>query len=164
MSTEHRTVTLLFPATDETRTFAKQSAPLTRVVFAPGDSIRDQDGTELEVQSVLENQGLLIYVGTAIDGKPTEIHESQLDSSVQLNRPTERLFNGQIDSGKWLEIRYQTLLHLNRLAHSDLRGLSGCRTSLIPTNSISPTKSPTVLLQGCFWPMRSDWGKPLKRV
>ena len=103
------------------------------------------------MQSVLENEGLLTYVGTAPDGKPVEIHESQLDSTVQLNRPTERLFSGQIDSDKWLEIRYQTLLYLNRLAHSDLRGLTGCRTNLIPhqlyiAHEVANRFAPRVLL------------------
>ncbi len=151
ISTEYRTVTIFFPATGETRTFSKQSAPLVRVAFAPGDSITCQNGVVLEVKSVLENEGLLTYTGVGESGIPTEIHESQLDHSVQLNRPTERLFSGQVDPDKWIEIRYQTLLHLNRLAHSDLRGLTGCRTSLIPhqlyiAHEVANRYAPRVLL------------------
>ena len=44
LSVEHRTITIHFPVTGETRTYAKQTAPLTRVVFAPGDSISDFEG------------------------------------------------------------------------------------------------------------------------
>ncbi|MCZ6722784.1 MAG: hypothetical protein O6938_02580, partial [Gammaproteobacteria bacterium] len=38
---EHRTVSIIFPATTETRIYARQGAPLSRVRFAPGDWIQN---------------------------------------------------------------------------------------------------------------------------
>ena len=37
LTVEDRTLTVLFLATGETRTYAKQTAPLTRVMFSIGD-------------------------------------------------------------------------------------------------------------------------------
>ena len=128
----HRTVTLVFMASGETRTYAQQSAPLSRARFAVGDHISSHQGRSLRVQSVSEQDGLLNYTGIDEQGHSCILLETELDSFIQLNRPTERLFNGQIDADKWFELRYQCLQHQNRLAHSELRGLTGARTSLIP--------------------------------
>jgi ATP-dependent helicase HepA len=151
LAAEHRTVTLVFLATGETRIYARQTAPLTRVRFSPGDRVPSHAGWTLEVQSVVERNGLLTYVGTDENGHRVELEEGELDNHIQLNRPTERLFSGQIDQDKWFEIRYQTLLQLNRLAHSDLFGLTGCRTSLIPhqlyiAHEVANRYAPRVLL------------------
>ena len=47
ISVEHRTVTLISLAIEETRTYAKQSALLNRVAFAAVDTVLSQDGREL---------------------------------------------------------------------------------------------------------------------
>jgi ATP-dependent helicase HepA len=147
----HRTVTILFGATGETRTYAQQTAPLTRVVFTAGDTIHSRDDLELVVESVSEDAGLLSYIGKDKQGNVHEIDEILLDNQIQLNRPSERLFSGQVDSDKWYALRYQTLQELNRLGHSDLRGLTGCRTSLIPhqlyiAHEVAHRYAPRVLL------------------
>ena len=151
LSVEHRTVTVLFMATGKTRTYARETAPLTRVQFVASDTVLDADGNALTVESVEEQDGLFTYVGHDEAGKLTRLAESQLDNFMRLNRPTERLFNGQIDKNKWFELRHETLQHLNRLTHSDLRGLTGCRTSLIPhqlyiAHEVSSRYAPRVLL------------------
>lgn len=148
---EHRTVTVVFLATGETRTYAKQTAPLTRVNFGPGDTVRSIEGGSLKIESIAEADGLITYTGTTDQGETVELPESQLDNQIQLNRPTDRLFGGQVDQNKWYELRYQTRLHLNRLAHSDLRGLTGGRTSLIPhqlyiAHEVANRFAPRVLL------------------
>ncbi|NOY15533.1 MAG: RNA polymerase-associated protein RapA [Gammaproteobacteria bacterium] len=132
MSVGERTVTVVFMATGDTRTYSRQTAPLSRIVFAAGDSIHRHDGIEIVITDAQEEQGLLTYYGTDEKGKHIELHESELDNFIQLNRPIERLFNKQLDPDKWFELRYQTLQQQNRLAHCDLFGLIGCRTSLIP--------------------------------
>ena len=38
LKVEHRTVTVLFLSTGETRTYARETAPLTRVAFRAGDT------------------------------------------------------------------------------------------------------------------------------
>ena len=151
VSVEHRTISVHYPATDELRTYAKQSAPLTRVIFAVGDSIKSQQGWSLSVTSLSQDQGILTYFGTRDDGEDYFLIEGELNNLIQLSRPSERLFSGQIDKDKWFELRYQTLLQLNRLAHSDLRGLTGTRTSLIPhqlyiAHEVANRYAPRVLL------------------
>ncbi len=151
LKVEHRTVTVVFIASGETRTYARERAPLTRVEFSPGDSIRNQDGAVITVDEVIERQGLLTYIGRDDAGARHEVPEAELDNFLQLNRPSERLFNGQIDRHTWFELRYQTLQALNRLGHSDLYGLIGCRTSLIPhqlyiAHEVAHRYAPRVLL------------------
>lgn len=151
VAVEHRTITVAFLATGETRIYAKQTAPLTRVRFGPGDSVHNQTGEILHVESVSEQDGLLIYRGKGARGEPLAWPETQLDNAIQLNRPTERLFAGQLDANKWFELRYQSLRYANRLAHSDLYGLIGVRTSLIPhqlfiAHEVAHRYAPRVLL------------------
>ena len=132
LEVEHRTVSIVFPATGEERTYARQTAPLTRVEFVPGDTIENQENETLHVDSVEEQDGLLFYCGKATNGEEIIWPEGQLNHHLQLNRPRERLLAAQVDADKWFELRYQTLQHTNRLANSDLYGLIGVRTSLIP--------------------------------
>ncbi|NOX91990.1 MAG: RNA polymerase-associated protein RapA [Gammaproteobacteria bacterium] len=151
LATEHRTISILFPATGEQRTYARQTAPLTRVMFAPGDTIKNQQNETLRVNSVEEEDGLLFYCGKTSGGETTVWPEGQLDHCIQLNRPRERLLAAQVDTNKWFELRYQTLQHTNRLAHSDLYGLTGVRTSLIPhqlfiAHEVAKRYAPRVLL------------------
>jgi ATP-dependent helicase HepA len=129
---EHRIVTILFKGTGETRSYAKQSAPLTRVIFKPGDTVSAQDGAVIKVTGLIERDGLIVYTSTRADGSRIELAEDRLAPQVQLNRPSERLFTGQFDQDKWFRIRYQTLLIRNQLAIAPLYGLVGTRTSLIP--------------------------------
>jgi len=150
-SVDHRTVTVHFPATDEARTYAQQTAPLTRVMFAAGDHVVSQNNATLKVETATEKDGLIRYLCSDENDTNVELHESQLNHFLQLNRPSERLFNGQIDKHKWYELRYQTRQHDNRLLHSDLYGLTGARTSLIPhqlyiANEVANRYAPRVLL------------------
>ena len=151
LSVEERTLTVLFLATGETRTYAKLTAPLTRVLFSVGDSVNSHNSVKITVKGITENHGLVTYSGTDSNGEEHVIEEAELDNFIQLNRPSERLFNGQIDKDKWFELRYQTLFHKNRLARSDLYGLTGSRTSLIPhqlyiAHEVANRYAPRVLL------------------
>ncbi len=151
LTVEARTLTVLFMATGETRTYAKLTAPLTRVQFSIGDTIVSADDIVVTVNEVVENHGLISYKGIDEAGNTHQIEEAHLNNFIQLNRPSERLFNGQIDKGQWFELRYQTLLHKNRLAKSDLYGLIGSRTSLIPhqlyiAHEVANRYAPRVLL------------------
>ncbi len=151
LAVEHRTISILFPATGEQRTYARQTAPLTRVVFSPGDTIRNQQNETLRVSSVEEEDGLLFYCGKTSGGEITVWPEGQLDHCIQLNRPRERLLAAQVDANKWFELRYQTLQHTSRLMRSDLYGLTGVRTSLIPhqlfiAHEVAKRYAPRVLL------------------
>jgi len=151
ISTDERTVTVLFLASNETRLYAQQTAPLTRVRFTQGDKVPSHEGWELSVDSVVEENGLLIYIGRKADGTKAELAEAELDNFIQLNRPVDRLFTGQIDKDKWFELRYETRLHSQRNTNSSLRGLTGARTSLIPhqmyiAHEVANRFSPRILL------------------
>ncbi|MEE9493803.1 MAG: RNA polymerase-associated protein RapA [Gammaproteobacteria bacterium] len=151
LTVDHRTVTIAFEAIGEQRIYAQETAPLSRVQFVNGDSILAQDGAGLIIQRSTEDQGLITYHGINDSGEPVSLHESQLDPFLQLDRPAERLFSGQLDAGKWFNLRYQTIKHQHQLAHSDLYGLAGCRTSLIPhqlyiAHEVANRYAPRVLL------------------
>jgi len=153
LSVEHRTVSILFLSTGDTRIYAKQTAPLTRVRFTRGDRIRTHEGWSLRVERVSETGGLLSYHGLREDQSdtPATVEEGQLDNFIQLNGPADRLFTGQVDPDKWFELRYQTLQHANRIRHHHLYGLCGGRTNLIPhqlyiANEVASRYAPRVLL------------------
>ncbi len=151
LTCDPRSITILFLATGETRIYSRATAPLSRVKFSEGDSIRAHDGWNLTVKSLQEKNGLITYLGQRDDGSPAELPEGGLDNLIQLNRPTERLFSGQIDKRKWFELRQQSLKHHERLSGSDLRGLTGARTSLIPhqlyiAHEVANRYAPRVLL------------------
>jgi len=151
LAVDERTVTIVFIASAETRIYSRETAPLTRIVFSVSDTVRSHDGTRIRVTATNENDGLVTYYGIDEDGQSVELPEADLDNYIQLNRPSERLFHGQVDPEKWFELRYQTLQHQNRLAHTDLYGLTGCRTSLIPhqlyiAHEVANRYAPRVLL------------------
>jgi ATP-dependent helicase HepA len=151
LKTDQRSVTVVFMATGETRTYAKETAPLTRARFSSGDTVRSHEGWSLTVTSVTEENGLYTYHGTRDKQQPASLPEGELDNFIQLNKPFDRLLNGQIDPDKWFELRYQTLLHVNAQLHSDVRGMVGGRTSLIPhqlyiAHEVASRFAPRILL------------------
>jgi ATP-dependent helicase HepA len=151
LKVDPRSVQIVFLATGETRTYAKASAPLSRVRFSRGDTVRSHDGWSLQVESIEESEGLLIYFGRRADGSEAMLPESQLDNFMQFSRPADRLFTGQIDKPKLYKLRRATRKQQARLAQSPLYGLAGTRTSLIPhqlyiADEVSRRYAPRVLL------------------
>ncbi len=148
---EHRTVSIIFPATTEIRIYARQDAPLTRVRFAAGDWIQNQDEQLLQVIGLEEQNGLIVYHCEDEAGQPVMLPEGKLNNYLQLNRPGERLLNGQIDRNKWFMLRTRARSIANTLLQSPIYGLAGCRTSLIAhqlyiAHEVSRRFSPRVLL------------------
>ena len=119
---EHRTVSIVFPATGETRIYARADAPLTRVRFREGDWVENQDGTLLQVIEVIETNGLLAYQCEDALGNPLRLPEGRLSNFLQLNQPGERLLNAQIDRNKWFNLRCKTREIANRLQASAVYG------------------------------------------
>ena len=148
---EHRTVTVLFSAAEETRIYAKQNIPLTRIQFTAGESITSIDEGILIVSDILEQDGMLIYEAQDQNNQTHQVPETRLDPYLKISGARERLFSEQIDRNIWFELRCKTLQESNRLVHSDLLGLSGCRTSLIPhqlyiASEVGKRYAPRVLL------------------
>lgn len=148
---QERLVSIAFKATGETRSYAKQSAPLTRVIFSASDTITSDKGCTLKIESVKQRDGLFTYFGTDKSGNQHTLPEEQVAHFLKLSRPTERLFHGHIDHDQWFQIRYQALLESSRLAKTTIHGLSGCRTNLIPhqlyiAHEVANRYAPRVLL------------------
>ncbi len=148
---EHRTVSIIFPATTETRIYARQGAPLSRVRFNPGDWIQNQQGDILKVFDLDESSGLIVYRCEDEAGQVVKLAEGKLSNYLQLNRPGERLLNGQIDRNKWFALRCDTREIANSLAQSPVYGLAGCRTSLLThqiyiAHEVARRYAPRVLL------------------
>jgi ATP-dependent helicase HepA len=151
LSVDQRTVTIAFKAVDESRTYAIQSAPLTRMTFKQGDEISTTDGQTIHVEVVSEVDGLLVYSGQTTAGERLDVAETSITDQISLNRPLDRLLNNQFDDNKWFQLRHDTLLYTSLITKSPLYGLSGCRTSIIPhqlyiANEVANRFAPRVLL------------------
>lgn len=131
LETDVQRVTVMYIAAGEKRMYARKNAPLTRVRFAPGDTVETSDEIKLTVRRVNEKNGLLSYNGNLEDGNEIEVEEIDLSHYIQFNRPQIRLFNGQNDPGAWFNLRYETWQALKRLQQSPVRGLIGGRTALL---------------------------------
>lgn len=131
LAEEGRLLTVLYPATGETRQYATRNAPLTRVRFAPGDEITHFEGWKLSVQEVEDIDGLLVYHGLDAQHKPVTLPETQLSNFIQFRLASDRLFAGQIDPLAWFALRYHSLEHNSRLLQSSLWGLGGARAQPI---------------------------------
>lgn len=149
---DNRTVTLSFPASDEQRVYAVAVAPLTRVQFQKGDRVTSVDGWQLDIEDVVENQGVALYLGKRVDTQAESIlPEMQLDHKVSFSKPQDRLFSAQIDRSDRFALRYRALKHQQAQFQSELRGMRGIRASLIPhqlhiAKEVGQRLSPRVLL------------------
>ncbi len=127
-----RRVTVTFPASDTRRTYALPDPPLHRLRFVPGDRITLRDGTLLTVETVDEENGLLIYTGRTDEGTPRRAAETALDDHLRLDRPRDRLLAGQIDSETWYQLRREGREARARLLPAPTWGLAGARVDLLP--------------------------------
>ena len=85
---DDRCVHILFPQSEETRVYAKNSAPLSRVVFKVGDTIYDQDGKSYTVNAVDEVMGVLKY--------SVDEHEGGTASyAISIGRPSTQRVDGR---------------------------------------------------------------------
>ena len=149
---DERTISILFPKSDETRVYARANAPLSRIVFKVGDWFSDQDGLEWQVESLENVQGLMRYHAVCSQGEQRKsMNETRLGANIQLARPLDRLLAAQIESKEWYDLRIEALLMQSRMATSPLRGLIGPRVGLIPhqlyiAHEVGRRLAPRVLL------------------
>ncbi|MCG7971248.1 MAG: RNA polymerase-associated protein RapA, partial [Candidatus Thiodiazotropha taylori] len=148
---EGRRVTIHFPAIDESRVYAIEGAPLTRVAFSAGDQIESREGWQMSVRQALLNDGLITYLGERSDGSQVRLEELQLSDTLRIDQPKQRLLAGQIDPPHWFNLRQQTLSHLGKQQQSSLLGLVGPRIDLIPhqlyiAHEVAGRPAPRVLL------------------
>ena len=150
-SLDHRTITIDFPASGEIRTYAIDQAPLSRVSFVVGDSIKNQENEKFNVTGLDEHNGIITYDVTDSSGEASQLCETQLSAAIKLNRPQDRLFTAQFDPEKSYILRHDTLNQKHRLSTSSVNGLYGVRMSLIPhqlyiAHEVALRPSPRVLL------------------
>lgn len=149
---EGRMLTLLFPASGDTRYYAQTEAPLTRVAFNVGDEISSADGFKVLVSAIKQQHENLIYCGQRSDTDDyIELRETFLDHFISFSKPQDRLFAGQIDRFDWFTLRYQAWQQIHQQQQNPLQGLVGARISLIPhqlhiANTVAKRHAPRVLL------------------
>ncbi len=147
---DERTISILFPKSDETRVYARASAPLSRIVFAVGDWLTDQDGNEWQVEFFEVQHGVMRY--HVINGDQRKmLAETRLGAHLQLARPLERMLAARLESKDWYDLRIEALLMQSRMAVSPLRGMLGPRVGLIPhqlyiAHEVGRRLAPRVLL------------------
>jgi len=151
LEADSRTVRVAFPASGVERTYALQSAPLSRVSFSNGETIEDANGQFLKVESVDEHDDLFVYQCTDAEGVAVELPEEYLNERMRLNRPQDKLLARRIDSDTWFSLRYRTWQKNAENWRSPVFGLVGPRVDLIPhqlyiAHEVASRQSPRVLL------------------
>lgn len=140
-------VKMLYPATGESLIYASRNAPLRRVAFEPGDTVKDQAGASFIVARVRAENKLLTYFDT--DGR--ELPETQLCDTLSVQRPEARVLSGHVDDPNLWRLRQQALENRLMARSHEARGLVGGRISLIPhqlyiANEVASRVAPRVLL------------------
>jgi ATP-dependent helicase HepA len=151
IETDARSLTVLFPKSDETRVYARNNAPLSRIRFSEGDTVTDVGGQQWVIQQVEEQRGLLRYHVVNSAGDSSVLNETRLSADIHLARPQERLLASQLDSIELFNLRVQALLQQEKLAQSPVQGLVGPRLGRVPhqfyiAHDVGLRQQPRVLL------------------
>ncbi len=151
LNCDARSVTILFSASQETRTYNTRQAPLTRVMFGSGDRVLSADGWQMVVDDSKESDGLITYIGEDSEGNLRELPEAKLADTMQFDQARDRLLTGQVDRNDWFDLRFRTLHHYQRIEQHSALGFSGPRIDLIPhqlyiANEVANRHAPRVLL------------------
>ena len=137
---------LYFPASDETRLYAMESAPLHRTIFKPGDTIVDKQGQSMLIEKVRLVDELYLYYGS-----DRVLNEAELGDVSVTHHVADRLFMGDIDSPEKFALRRETLYHDYKRRISPVHGFVGGKIDLIPhqlyiAHEVSSRFAPRVLL------------------
>lgn len=146
LSVEFKRVEMLFPAANERRQYALDSAPLRRVALMAGETLETHEGEVMEVDEVLERDGLLVYL---CNGR--EVEESGLSDTMSFSKPEDRLLGGHMDELNTYDLRVEALQRQCEVMRSPERGFVGGRVDLIPhqmyiAGEVASRLAPRVLL------------------
>lgn len=122
---EGRSVQLLYATAGVLRQYAVHSAPIARAEFRIGQKVSGK-GFSLVIESVAEEEGLLVYHGA---GKT--LNEAELDDSQAISRADERLVSGRVDRADHFDFRQEALLRRADALRSPAWGLESARIDLI---------------------------------
>lgn len=125
---DNRRVTIAFNDGETIRIYTKENAPLRRIVFKEGDSIKTSDGRLLVIKSVISEVNALVMYSTA-EGM---IPETLLSSSNRITAPIERIISSNVDTCNDFMLRKSILDLKFRSANTPVRGFVGGRVELIP--------------------------------
>ena len=91
---DERSISILFPKSDETRVYARNNAPLSRIVFNINDEVQDQEGIKWIVESLDDRSGVIRYnvIRTLDSGEQEKkaLNETRIGAQIQLSKPLER--------------------------------------------------------------------------
>lgn len=146
LSASPHQVTVVFRASGTTRIYSIERAPLKRVLFRAGETVRGEGEREFKISEVTEKEGLVLYHSNG-----QTLPETLLSDTLSFSTPRERLLAGHIDDNRTFELRYRTLQALHKTRSSPLRGFVGGRIGLIPhqlyiASEVSGRFAPRVLL------------------
>ncbi|MBN1464274.1 RNA polymerase-associated protein RapA [candidate division KSB1 bacterium] len=122
-----RMVRLSFPAVQVERQYAIATAPLQRLEFKIGDTIKLRSGAKLIVDAVEQDAGALTY-----RCGERRVAEKELDDLFSFSSPRDRLLSGFYDANSSYNLRVNALMWRARHQLSPAFGFIGGRISLIP--------------------------------
>ncbi len=151
LEVSYNRVTVLYLACNERRIYARDNAPLTRVIFSVGDVIESIDEQKLKVIGWSETDGRVTYQCLNELDEELSLEEIEINHHSQFNKPQDRLFTGQIDPSAWYQLRYETWKRLAHYHQLPVKGMLGGRTSLIPhqvyiAHEVANRVSPRIML------------------
>ncbi|MCF3649708.1 RNA polymerase-associated protein RapA [Synoicihabitans lomoniglobus] len=135
-----------FPAAGEQRLYGQGTTVLSRVQFREGQKVATRKGETFVVESVDEQDGLLVYVGGG-----HRIVEDEISDVAGAAGPLDRLMAGQTDEGSVFNLRHRALQAKSQFLASPVRGFLGGRLELIPhqfyiLQTVTSRQIPRVLL------------------
>jgi ATP-dependent helicase HepA len=147
----NRRVTISYPAAGETRTYAIEQAPISRVTYQEGDTISNHEEESFVVVGIDESSSIIRYQVKDESKNIKSISEVELNCFIQFTSPLQRLMSGHYDRNRAFRLRYETLKHKHRLQQSETHGLLGSRTNLLAhqiyiADQVSRRHAPRVLL------------------
>src|SRR5210317_1556624 len=126
MSAGSGRVSILFPAADDRREYALESAPVRRVAFEVGDSLKTHDGISGSIEEVKEDGGFLHY-----QVKGEWIPEAALADTISFSSPFDRFMGRQLDEPHLFKVRNEALAWQSKIRKAPNRGFTGGRVDLI---------------------------------
>jgi len=115
---QDKQVSVMFGAADTLRVYGVKTAPLKRIRFECGDTVKTRDNFEFEILVREEKEGLFYYSTT-----DSKFCEDELSDFLSFNKPEEKLFNGTSDHANLFSLRQKTLTHLKEWQMSKVKGL-----------------------------------------
>ncbi|KMQ52399.1 ATP-dependent helicase HepA [Chitinispirillum alkaliphilum] len=123
-----RFVTVAFHGGGDIRRYAKENAPLIRMIVQPGSQIQLKSGEKCAVTASRESdEGIVLY-----STDKGEIAERELSEKMRSVGAIDRLLSGDYDPLVSFDLRLKTLKLRSRIESSDVIGFVGPRIELIP--------------------------------